>query len=179
MKKIIPFIRSMFVIHKILYHHGSKEKLIENLKKINFDNDSICAIEIDKDKYCLVPDASFGTLQFQLNGAEDGMFAIKIYMKIKVKDEKLQELEFYSFYRPENYFFLALFSFLTFGFYMAGAEERGFFVLSILFPVFIAWFNYIYKLQENALIEMSKERLKLSKKEFLPKRPKLKTRNPM
>jgi hypothetical protein len=117
-------------------------------------------ITFDKNKseYTIYANISLGTLMFMGGG-----FSIKIHLTIEESISKEQIVRIFTYLRPENYFFVFAFV-LTFIAILLSNQSIlpplitiGIFVLSSL------WFNFIYKIQEENLLEKVTKQLKLRK----------------
>jgi hypothetical protein len=155
MKKL----RSLFIMDKSFKYKGSLEDLKQKMT-IFSQSKKTGGITFDKNKseYTIYANISFGTLMFTGGG-----FSIKIHLTIEESIPKEQIIRVYTYLRPENYFFG--FAFIL-SFIVAIMSNQsllpplitiGIFVLTIL------WFNFIYKVQEEILVEKIIKQLKLRK----------------
>ena len=113
----------------------------------------------NKSEYKVYARTSWGTLRFM--GAVG--FSISVHVKIEDSISKEQIVRVYTYLRPENYFFGFAFI-LTFIDALISCHSFLTFIIAIgSIALTTIWFNFIYKVQEENLLEKVIKQLKLRK----------------
>ncbi len=110
----------------------------------------------NKSEYTVYANISWGTLNFSGGGG----FSIKVHVTIEERFPEEQIVKIYTCLRPENYFFGFAFI-LSF---IAALMSKSFLPTLIIvgtFALITLWFNFIYKVQEEILLEKITKQLKL------------------
>ncbi len=156
MKKL----RSLFIMDKSFRYKGSPEDLKQKMTIFSQSkNTGRIIFNRNKSEYKVYARTSWGTLRFM--GAVG--FSISVHVKIEDSISEEQIIRVYTNLRPENYFlgFAFILSFiailLSYQSFLQPLIIIGTFVLTSL------WFNFIYKIQEEVLLEKVIKQLKLRK----------------
>lgn len=152
---IIEKIKPLFILSKSFVFSGSKKLLIEKLHAS--DNKDFYINDHKRNVYEIKARIAYGTLRFS-GGFGAG---ISVNLKIEPKNEDEQIITIYTELRPENYFLLIFAFFTIISIVLSGASIAPILISIVILPVMTVWFNFIYKVQEESLIDKIKKRCKL------------------
>jgi hypothetical protein len=156
-RKALQWLHSKLTIHETYLFNGTPQELKEILAALSKKKwaNGFSTEHLKENKYAMTPVVSWGTLSF-------GIFAsIKIYFEHSPLNDWQQQIKIHTDVRPENWFLLVLFLFIALGF--TGFEGDPWMVLTLpgIFLVCFVLFNFVYKIQEESLINKVKKRIRL------------------
>lgn len=167
MKKI----RSLFIMDKSFRYNGSLADFNQKMATLSQSkNRNDISVEKNKNEYIIFAKRSFGTIKFSGGGGS----SIKIHVCFEEGTPEEQLIRIFSYLRPENYF-LGIAFILSFISVITSTDpllSTTLFIIG-LFVFMIIWFNFIYKVQEEILMEMVTKRLKLRELKDKPKPDKI------
>ena len=131
---------------------------IEDLRRILKDSKDINYEVLSKRELKFTPDVSWGTMK--MSGGVNFGINVRAFLADEGSDQL--RIKFKTSVRPEHYFLIVLFLF-----FFAGAifsDESKWMILYIfgLWIICHSWFQFIYRLQENFLLDKVVKRLSLS-----------------
>ncbi len=144
---------------KSFRYKGSREDLKQKMT-IFSQSKKTGGITFDKNKseYAIYANISLGTLMYT-----GGSSSIKIHLTIEESISEEQIVRVYTYLRPENYF-LGFAFFLSFIAILLSNQTFLPTLITIgIFALTSLWFNFIYKIQEEVLLEKVIKQLKLKK----------------
>lgn len=150
LKKFSQWLRNHLSLNEAYTFYGTEPEFMETLRR-----KEISASKVGAHKYVFSPHISWGTVTGIINSG------INVFLEYKSIDEGTLRVRLYTNIRPEIYFLVGVFSFIFFGFIMSGQDIMGILIVIMLFPACILWFNFIYKIQEESLMEKVRKKLRL------------------
>lgn len=144
----------ILTIDKNFLFKGSHEDFIEKLTKskgFNFQ-------KLSKREYKFRPDVSLGTMRLS------GGFGFGIYLNVFLRDQGSDQMRinFKTNIRPEHYFLLFILLVCILGIIFSGESKLIILYFLGMSLICHSWFQYIYRLQENYLMDKLIKRFRLS-----------------
>jgi hypothetical protein len=155
MQSILEYFR----VKKTIRYHGTLENLesiLDAMENKRLQKEEFYINKMDKHQYRLNPTISIGTVQISVNEVLVHTDAITVKMNLLSKSNKLQEIELLGslhqfhaliFFAGLSVFIGSIFALVIYGLF------AGLIIVTILWPVFHLWFNFVLTSQEKALME--------------------------
>ena len=153
---LVKWIRSKLTINETYFFKGTKDELLDALNQLSNSRKWVDGFNAAHDQgniYSMSPTVSWGTM---------GMGAsITVYIQYEDHDDTVQKVKIYTSIRPEIWLSVPLFVLISIYIFI---QERNIWSILLVPPILIIsiiWFNFIYKIQEEALIQKLRKKIKL------------------
>jgi hypothetical protein len=155
-RKFLKWIRSKLTINETYFFRGTMDELLYALNQLSNSRkwvDEFNAAHDQGNVYSMSPTVSWGTMGI---GA-----SITIYIQYERHDDTAQRVKIYTQVRPEMWLSVPLFALISIAIFI---QESNIWTIILVPPILIIsilWFNFIYKIQEEALIKKVRKKIKL------------------